>query len=59
MDLVLLVLVCVLIGFLVYILTEKVPMPPAWKTAIQVVALVVLILWLLPKLISIPNVLAR
>lgn len=59
MDLIVLVLVAALIGFLVWLLTTKVPMPPAWATAIQVIALVVLILWLLSHVAAIPNVLQR
>lgn len=57
MDLILLVLVLCLVGFLVWLLTTKIPMPPAWATAIQVFALVVMILFLLARLVSIPNVL--
>ena len=59
MDLVMLVLVLALVGFLVWILTTKVPMPPAWATAIQVLALVVLVLWLLQHFVRLPNVLPR
>ena len=57
MDLIILVLICVLIGFLVWLLTTKVPMPPGWAAAIQVIALVVLVIFLLTKLVDIPNVL--
>lgn len=57
MDLVILVLVLVLIGFLVYILTTHVPMPPYWATAIQVIALILVILYLLTRVVNIPNVL--
>jgi hypothetical protein len=59
MDLVILVLVVALIGFLVWIVTTKIPMPPVWATAIQVLALVVIVLWLLNHLVHIPNVLPR
>jgi hypothetical protein len=57
MDLVMLVAIVCLIGFLVYVLTEHVPMPPGWKKAIQIGALVVLVLYLISRLIVIPNVL--
>lgn len=57
MDLLILVIICVLIGFLVYLLTTKVPMPPGWATAIQVFALIVLVLFVLTRLVDIPNVL--
>ena len=57
MDLILLVLVCCVVGFLVWLLTTKIPMPAGWASAIQVLALVGLILFLLTKFIDIPNVL--
>lgn len=59
MDLVLLVLVVALIGFLVYLLTTKVPMPPGWATAIQVLALIVIVLYLITRFVNLPNVLPR
>jgi hypothetical protein len=59
MDLLLLVLVVVLIGFIVYVLTTKVPMPPGWATAIQVVALIVMLLYVLSRFVNLPNVLPR
>jgi len=59
MDLVILVLVVALIGFLVYIITTKVPMPPGWARTLQVLALVVLVLWLLSHFLVVPNVLPR
>jgi len=57
MDLILLVLVVVLIGFLVYLLTTKVPMPPGWATAIQVLALIIVVLYVLSRFLHLPNVL--
>jgi len=59
MDLLVLVLVLVLIGFLVWLLTTKVPMPPGWAIAIQVGALVVVVLYVLTRLVQLPNVLPR
>lgn len=59
MDLVILVLVVALIGFLVYVITTKVPMPSGWATTIQVLALVVVVVWILSHLIALPNVLSR
>lgn len=59
MDLIILVLVVALIGFLVYIITTKIPMPPGWAMAIQVGALVVIILYLLTRFVNLPNVLPR
>jgi hypothetical protein len=52
-------LVVALIGFLVWIITNKVPMPSGWATALQVLALVVLVLWLLSQFVALPNVLPR
>lgn len=57
MDLIIVLVVVVLIGFLVYLLTTKVPMPPMWATAIQVIALIVVVLWLLTQFVNLPNVL--
>jgi hypothetical protein len=57
MDLLLLVVVLALIGFLVYVLTTKIPMPPLWAVTIQVLALVVIILFLLTRVVHLPNVL--
>jgi nitrate reductase NapE component len=34
MDLILLVLVVCVIGFVVWLLTTKIPMPPGWATTI-------------------------
>ena len=59
MDLILLVLIVVLIGFVVYLLTTRVPMPPGWATAIQILALVVILLYVLTRFVNVPNVLPR
>jgi len=59
MDLIVLVLIVALIGFLVYIITTKIPMPPGWATAPQVVALIVIVLYLLSHFIALPNVIRR
>ena len=59
MDLIILVLICAVIGFVVWVITTKIPMPPGWATAIQVIALVVLVLFLLSRVIDLPNVLRR
>ena len=56
MDLILLVLVLVLVGFLVWLLTTKVPMPPHWAIAIQIIALIFVIIYVIRSL-SIPNLL--
>ena len=57
MDLILLIVVLCLVGFLVWILTTKIPMPPAWASAIQVVALICLVLYVLTRLVKLPNLL--
>jgi hypothetical protein len=52
------VFIVVAIGFGVYLLTTKVPMPPYWAGAIQLVALILVLLFLLRQLgVSLPNVL--
>ena len=53
---VVLVLVLVLVGFLVWLLTAKVPMPPYWASAIQIIVLILVILYLMTR-IRIPNLL--
>jgi hypothetical protein len=58
-DLILLIVVCVVIGFIVWVLTTQVPMPPVWAKAIQVLALVVLVLYILTRFVNLPNVLPR
>lgn len=57
MDLIVLVLVLCLIGFVVWLLTTKIPMPSGWATTIQVGALIVIVIYVLTRLTNIPNVL--
>lgn len=57
MDLVALVLVVALIGFLVWLITTRIPMDPMFKVAIQIIALVVIILYLIRRFGGLPNVL--
>lgn len=47
MDLILLVLVIALVGFVVYLITTKIPMPPYWALTLQILALVLLLLYVL------------
>ena len=58
MDLVMLVLVLALLGFLVYLITSKIPMDPIFSLAIQIIVIVAVILFLIRRFGgSIPNVL--
>jgi hypothetical protein len=57
MDLILLVLVVALIGFLVWAITTQIPMSPGWAKAIQVFALIVIVLYLITRFVRLPNVL--
>ncbi len=57
MDLIVLLLVLVLVGFLVWLLTTKVPMPPLWARAIQIIALVLVILYVVTRVVRLPNLL--
>jgi len=57
MDLIMLVLVVALVGFLIWAITTYIPMPPHWATVIHVVSLIILLLFLLSKFVAIPNVL--
>ena len=59
MDLILLVLVLALIGLLVWVITTRIQMPPGWAAAIQVIALIVVLLYVLSLFISLPNILPR
>lgn len=58
MDLVFLVLVIALIGFLVYAITKYIPMPPVFQTAIQLLVVIVILLYLIRRFAgTVPNVL--
>jgi len=58
MDLILLILVVALVGFLVYVITTKIPMPPYWAMALQILALIIIVLFLLRRFgVVLPNVL--
>ena len=59
MDLILLVLLLVLVGFVVWAVTTKVPLPPGWAVAIQVLALIVILIYVLTRFVALPNVLPR
>lgn len=58
MDLIMLVLVIALVGFLIYLITTHIPMPPIFKTAIQIIVVIAIILYLIRRFGGgIPNVL--
>lgn len=57
MDLILLVIVVALIGFVVWLITTKVPLPPYWAVSIQVLALIIVVLYVLTRFFHVPNVL--
>lgn len=58
MDLVLLILACALVGFCVWLITTQIPMPPLWATIIQVLAAILLLLFVLRRLgVVLPNLL--
>jgi hypothetical protein len=46
-----------LLGFLIWLLTTYVPMPPMWARALQVLALVLVVLYVFTRVIHLPNVL--
>jgi uncharacterized membrane protein len=56
-DLIMLVIVLCVIGAVVWALTTLVPMPPQWARAIQVIAFVVMLLYVLTRVFRLPNVL--
>lgn len=58
MDLLMLILMLALVGFLVYLIVTHIPMPPIFKTAIQIIVVVAIILYLIRRFGGgIPNVL--
>ena len=57
MDLIILVVVLCLIGFLVYLLTTKIPMTPYWAAGIQVLAALLVVLYLVTHVVRLPNLL--
>ena len=59
MDLVILVIIIAAIGFLVWLVTNRIPMPPLWATTLQVVALILVVLYLLRYFAVLPNILPR
>ena len=57
MDLIMLVLVLAVVGFIVWLITTRIPMPPIFQTVIYIVVAIVLVLWLLRRFGgAIPNV---
>jgi len=47
MPLIQVIIVIAIVGFIVWLITSLVPMPPQFKTAIVAVACVIILLWLL------------
>jgi len=58
-DLIVLVVVLAAIAFVVWLVTTRIPMHPMWATSIQVIALILVIVWLLRYFAVLPNVLTR
>ena len=54
-----LVVVCVIVGFVIWLLTTQIPLPPGWAQVIQVLAVIVLVLYILSRFVNLPNVLPR
>lgn len=44
------ILFIALVGFLVWLITENIPMPPAFKATIIVVTIIALVLWIMSAL---------
>jgi uncharacterized membrane protein len=58
MDLILLVLGLALLGFLVYLITTKIPMDPMMQYAIQIIVVVAVVIYLVHRFGNhIPNML--
>lgn len=57
MDLIMLVLGLAILGFLVYLITTKIPMDPMIKYAIQIIVVIVVIIYLVKRFgHDVPNV---
>jgi hypothetical protein len=56
MDLIMLVLVVSVIGFLVWLITTKIPMDSTVRMVIQIAAVIIIVLYILTRLMNIPNV---
>jgi uncharacterized membrane protein YsdA (DUF1294 family) len=56
-DLIILVVLLSLLGFVIYVVTERIAMDADWRTTIRLFALVVLVIYLVSKFVAIPNVL--
>jgi len=56
MDLVMLVLTLAIVGFLVWLIVTKIPMPPIFQTVIYVVVAIALLLYLIRRFGGLPNV---
>ena len=57
MDLLTLVIGVVVMGFVVWVMTTRVPLPPGWATVIQVGALVLVLLYVVTRFLRLPDVL--
>jgi hypothetical protein len=58
MDLLILVLVLAVVGFIIHLITTRIPMDPTFRLIIYVVVAVAMILWLIRRFGgAIPNVL--
>jgi hypothetical protein len=58
MDLILLVLVLAIVGFLVHLITTHIPMEPIFKTAIQIIVVIAIVLYLIQRFAGgVPNLL--
>lgn len=55
MGLISLVLILALVGFVVYLITTYIPMPPIFKTGIYVIVAIVVILYLI-RILNIPDI---
>lgn len=49
-SLVVLILVLALVGFLLWLITTKIPMDPTIRVVIQVIVIVLVVLWLLGQI---------
>lgn len=58
MDLILLILLLALVGFVLHLILSHIPMPSEWATTLKIFAVVLLVVYLLKRLgFALPNVL--
>jgi hypothetical protein len=59
MDLISLVVVLAILGFVLWLVTTYIPMPPPFKNVLIVIVVLLVVLWVLRVVFLLPPVVAR